>query len=55
MRAMHAISLAAFENAFLYQRISFDSMLCQYRPLLEQLDPTLVWLAERHGGEACHR
>lgn len=47
LRAVHAVSLDAFKQAFLYQPIPFESLYRQYQPLLERLNPELVLLAQR--------
>jgi L-amino acid N-acyltransferase YncA len=49
VRAIHALSLDAFRNAFLYSPIDEAAFLSLYRPLLPRIDPRLVLLAEHDG------
>ena len=49
LRAMHAVSRAAFvDNAF-YAPLGFEAFAALYRPLLGRVPPELVLLAERDG------
>jgi len=50
MKSIHRLSLSAFQNAFLYQPISFNEFAAAQAPLTSLLRPELVLLAER-GGE----
>ena len=47
---IHALSLAAFANNFLYRPQSLDQFLESYRPTLGLIDPDLVILAEDASG-----
>lgn len=47
--AIHALSLAAFSNAFLFSPISRDEFLAQYLQLLPDAEPRLVLVAEQAG------
>lgn len=46
---MHALSLRAFSQNFLYTPIDRDTFVSMYRPIREKLVPELVLLAERRG------
>lgn len=49
LKAVHRISLAAFQQAFLYQPISFEAFAAAQAGLAPLLRPALVLMAERHG------
>ena len=46
LRAIHALSSAAFARAFLYSPITSDAFIAQYRDALQRVDPRLVLVAE---------
>ncbi|HEX8569321.1 MAG TPA: hypothetical protein VF699_05290 [Caulobacteraceae bacterium] len=46
LRRLHAVSLAAFADNFLYRPIDVDAFLELYRPVVPLLDPELVLMAE---------
>jgi GNAT superfamily N-acetyltransferase len=48
MLAIHRVSLAAFQQAYLYQPISFDSFAAAQAKLAPLLRPELVLMAERN-------
>jgi GNAT superfamily N-acetyltransferase len=52
LRAIHALSVVSFRDAFLYSPISEPEFFSLYRPLLPSVDPRLVLLAEHAGGLA---
>lgn len=52
LRAIHKLSLVAFENAFLQSPITEPAFLSLYRPLIPRIDPRLVLLAEDERGLA---
>jgi hypothetical protein len=47
---LHRVSLAAFTRGFLYQPLSLDAFVAQYRPVLPRLDPELVVMARDEAG-----
>jgi GNAT superfamily N-acetyltransferase len=49
LRAIHALSLTAFRNNFLYTPITLDDFLAQYSPIRQHVRPELVLLAEQGG------
>jgi predicted N-acetyltransferase YhbS len=49
LKAVHRISLAAFQQAFLYQPISFEAFAAAQAKLAPLLRPELVLMAERNG------
>lgn len=49
LRAIHALSLVSFRDAFLYSPITEPAFVSLYRPLLPRVDPRLVLLAEHEG------
>jgi hypothetical protein len=49
LRAIHHLSLLAFQNAFLYSPIAEGDFLAIYRPMLPRVDPRLVLIAEHAG------
>ncbi|MEM1026626.1 MAG: N-acetyltransferase [Planctomycetota bacterium] len=49
LRAVHALSLEAFANNFLYTPIDAETFVGMYRPLADRLVPELVRLAECDG------
>jgi predicted N-acetyltransferase YhbS len=48
LKAIYDITLAAFHDAFLFCPIDFESYLNQVWPLVEQVDPQWVLLAEQN-------
>jgi GNAT superfamily N-acetyltransferase len=49
LQHIHALSLAAFRDNFLYTPISLEDFLTQYSPVRRHVRPELVLLAERDG------
>ncbi len=49
LASVHALSLEAFANNYLYSPIDLDTFLGMYRPIREKLIPELVMLAEQDG------
>ena len=49
LRSIHRVSLAAFQQAFLYQPISFQAFAAAQAKLAPLLRPELVLMAERNG------
>lgn len=47
---LHRVSLAAFTRGFLYQPLSLEAFVAQYRPVLPRLDPELVVMARDEAG-----
>lgn len=50
LEALHRVSLAAFTRGLLYQPLSLDAFMAQYRPVLARLDPDLVVMARDETG-----
>jgi GNAT superfamily N-acetyltransferase len=49
LTAVHALSLDAFADNFLYTPIALEEFLSMYEPLQTRLRPELILLAEQHG------
>lgn len=49
LRSIHAVSLASFQNNFLYTPIGEEEFVAQYLPIGPHVQPELVLFAERNG------
>lgn len=49
LRAIHALSLEAFADNFLYTPIGVEEFVLRYRAIANLVRPEFVWLAERAG------
>lgn len=49
LRSIHPVSLASFQNNFLYTPIGEEEFIAQYLPIGTHLQAELVLIAERHG------
>ena len=50
LEALHRVSLAAFTHGLLYQPLSLEAFMAQYRPMLARLDPDLIVMARDETG-----
>jgi L-amino acid N-acyltransferase YncA len=49
LRRIHGVCAASFRRNFLYQHVTEDEFLAQYRAIIPFVKPELVLLAEQHG------
>ena len=49
LRAIFEVSVAGFQENFLYTPLQWEGFRALYQPLLGRLDSRLIWLAERQG------